>query len=45
MPPQPGEGNPFDHQPRDRTGASHFKRDADIPWSIEAKAWEALDSG
>jgi hypothetical protein len=42
---RPREEVRCDHQPRDRTGASHFKRDADIPWSIEAKAWEALDSG
>ena len=26
-------------------GAPGWKRDADIPWAIEARAWEALDSG
>jgi hypothetical protein len=26
-------------------GAPRWKRDADIPWAIEARAWEALDSG
>ncbi|MFH1763427.1 MAG: DUF222 domain-containing protein, partial [Gemmatimonadota bacterium] len=27
------------------TGASRWKRDGDIPWAVEARAWEALDSG
>ena len=36
---------PWDHRPRDRTGAPRLKRDSDIPWAIEASAWEALDSG
>jgi len=26
-------------------GASRWKRDEDIPWEVEARAWEALDSG
>ena len=26
-------------------GAPRWKRDRDIPWAIEARAWEALDSG
>ena len=26
-------------------GAPRWKRDSDIPWAIEALAWEALDSG
>ena len=26
-------------------GAPRWKRDADIPWALEARAWEALDSG
>ena len=26
-------------------GAPGWKRDGDIPWAIEARAWEALDSG
>jgi hypothetical protein len=30
------------HRP---SGAAGWKRDSDIPWTIEARAWEALDSG
>ena len=26
-------------------GAPRWKRDGDIPWAVEARAWEALDSG
>jgi hypothetical protein len=26
-------------------GASRWKHDRDIPWAVEARAWEALDSG
>jgi len=26
-------------------GAARFRRDGDIPWHIEARAWEALDAG
>jgi len=26
-------------------GASRWTRDSDIPWALEARAWEALDSG
>ena len=26
-------------------GTPRWKRDGDIPWEVEAKAWEALDSG
>ncbi|MFH1765695.1 MAG: DUF222 domain-containing protein [Gemmatimonadota bacterium] len=33
------------HLPRHLIGASQWKRDRDIPWEIEARAWEALDSG
>jgi len=29
----------------DRLGAPRFKCDRDIPWSIEASAWEALERG
>jgi len=32
---------PADH----RGGASRWKRDSEIPWAMEARAWEALDSG
>jgi hypothetical protein len=39
----PGDESPWDQRPRDRAGASRFKRDSDIPWAIEARAWEALD--
>jgi len=27
------------------SGATLWKRDSDIPWAIEARAWEALDPG
>jgi hypothetical protein len=30
------------HRP---SGAAGWKRDSDIPWTLEARAWEALDSG
>ncbi|NNM03584.1 MAG: hypothetical protein HKO65_00670 [Gemmatimonadetes bacterium] len=26
-------------------GTPRWKRDSHIPWEVEAKAWEALDSG
>ena len=26
-------------------GASRWKRDGEIPWAVEARAWETLDSG
>ena len=26
-------------------GASRWQRDGEIPWAVEARAWEALDSG
>jgi hypothetical protein len=32
-------------KPYHLSGASRFARDGDIPWEIEARAWEALDSG
>jgi hypothetical protein len=32
-------------RPSHREGASRWKRDRDIPWAVEARAWEALDSG
>ncbi len=34
----PSVGNPL-------AGAPLWKRDGDIPWELEARAWEALDSG
>jgi len=34
----PSVGNPL-------AGAPRWKRDRDIPWEVEARAWEALDSG
>mgnify|MGYP001820168007 CR=1 FL=1 len=27
------------------SGAPRWKRDRDIPWEVEARAWEALDPG
>ncbi|MFH1763331.1 MAG: DUF222 domain-containing protein [Gemmatimonadota bacterium] len=33
------------HLPGHLIGASLWKRDGDIPWAVEARAWEALDSG
>ncbi len=30
---------------RPGAGIPRWKRDADIPWEVEARAWEALDSG
>ena len=32
-------------RPSHLEGASRWKRDGDIPWEVEARAWEALDSG
>jgi len=32
-------------RPSHREGASRWKRDGEIPWAVEARAWEALDSG
>ena len=26
-------------------GAARYRRDIDVPWEVEARAWEALDSG
>jgi hypothetical protein len=37
-----GNGGPVPGQP---LGAALCKRDSDIPWTIEARAWEALDPG
>ena len=33
------------HLPGHLTGASRWAHDRDIPWEVEARAWEALDSG
>ncbi len=42
---RPGIGpHPVLH-PAHLSGASKWKRDRDIPYAIEAEAWEALDSG
>ena len=30
--------------PDDRSGAPRWNRDSDIPWSVEAAAWDALDA-
>ena len=32
-------------KPYHLSGASRFARDGDIPWEVEARAWEALESG
>jgi hypothetical protein len=32
-------------KPYHLSGASRFSRDGNIPWEVEARAWEALDSG
>ena len=37
-----GNGGPVPGRP---LGAALCKRDSDIPWTIEARAWEALDPG
>ena len=34
-----------DTSPGHPTGAPRWKHDRDIPWEVEARAWEALDSG
>ncbi|MEK9505292.1 hypothetical protein, partial [Gaopeijia maritima] len=26
-------------------GAARWRRDRDVPWTLEARAWEAMDSG
>ena len=44
----PPETTPAPHltlRPAHLSGASKWKRDADIPYDVEARAWEALDSG
>jgi len=40
-----GSGAPPQIQPAHLAGAPRWKRDGDIPWAVEARAWEALDSG
>ena len=35
---------PWELRPGYRSGASQWKRDYDVPWAVEARAWEALDS-
>ena len=35
---------PWELRPGYRSGASRWKRDYDVPWAVEARAWEALDS-
>jgi hypothetical protein len=32
-------------RPCQGVGAARWKRDSDVPWAVEARAWEALDSG
>ena len=41
----PDDGGPPQLRPRHLEGASRCKRDGEIPWAVEARAWEALDSG
>lgn len=38
LPPAPPSSAPY-------PGAARYRRDGDVPWSLEARAWEALDSG
>jgi hypothetical protein len=38
-------GGPRQLRPRHLEGASRWKCDGEIPWAVEARAWEALDSG
>jgi hypothetical protein len=40
-----GDTESFIRRPAYRSGAARWKRDDDIPWDLEARAWEALDSG
>jgi hypothetical protein len=35
---------PWEFRPGYRSGASRWKRDYEVPWAVEARAWEALDS-
>ncbi|MGI9628697.1 MAG: DUF222 domain-containing protein [Longimicrobiales bacterium] len=41
----PGWAESREHLPSHRLGAARWARDSDIPYDLEAKAWEALDSG
>ncbi|MFG1691032.1 DUF222 domain-containing protein [Gemmatimonadota bacterium] len=41
----PDDGGPRQLRPSHLEGASRWKRDGEIPWAVEARAWEALDSG
>jgi hypothetical protein len=38
-------GRPTEFRPGHLAGASRWAHDRDIPWAVEARAWEALDSG
>ena len=42
---KPAAGRPTESPPGPLAGAPRWKRDGDIPWAVEARAWEALDSG
>jgi hypothetical protein len=42
---RPAAGKPNESRPGPLAGAPRWKRDRDIPWEVEARAWEALDSG
>jgi len=42
---RPDIRRPIELRPSHLEGASRWKRDEDIPWEVEARAWEALDSG
>jgi len=43
----PGLGDDLDLEtlPSHYAGAAEWTRDSDVPWAIEARAWEALDPG
>ena len=41
----PDNGEPRQLRPYHLEGASRWTRDGEIPWAVEALAWEALDSG
>jgi hypothetical protein len=40
-----GEEMPRQVRPAHLAGASRWKRDGEIPWAVEARVWDALDSG
>jgi hypothetical protein len=42
---KPAGGTPLELRPAHLAGAPRWNRDSDIPWALEARAWEALDPG